>query len=369
MMIKRTFLYLLLCVTISFLAACDSSIKTQEKTAVIYSSDLFHPHGDMDDQVDLAALYGLPDIDIKLVILDHGKSQLERPGLIPVRQMNRLTGRDIRAEIGLTYNLQNLQDQALEQEEQFQGAVKALIEVMETTAQKVVIITVGSLRDIAAAYNRSPELFHEKVDKVLIFAGEASKKNFVETNVKMDRFAFATIMNSDLPVYWVPCFDGGLWQNRGRASYWQTTYEKILQDVPDSLLKYFLYAAKRSKDDPFLFLDEEIDINLKNKLFRTARNLWSCSLFYIASGKTVTKTDKGYDVVPVEKARDKDVVFDFAPVNIEASSNGEIKYLKNNEGHKVMQFRIRKRAEYKAIMTDVARDLIRSAVVRQEGSI
>ncbi len=351
---------LLICGVSCFLCACNSVPQKQDKTAIIYSTDLFHPPGDMDDQVDLAVLYGLPDTDIKLIILDHGKSQLARPGKIPVAQMNALTGKSIRAEIGLADNLSNQQDKGLEQAVPFQAAVNSLLEVLEETPKKVVIITVGSLRDIAAAYNRSPQLFHKKVEKLFIFAGEASRKDFTETNVKMDRHAFAAIMNSDLPVYWIPCFDGGLWQNKGKASYWQTTYGKVLADVSAPLLQYFLYAAKSSREDSLQFLDREVDENDKRKLFQSARNLWGSALFYIATGKTVIKSKQGYNIIPAQKALPGKLLFDFIPVNIQVSSDGRVHYPGNNERHRVMRFRVRNYPEYKRIMTMATNDILRS---------
>ena len=68
---------------------------------VIYCTDLFHPHDDPDDHFDLATLYAMPELDIKGIVLDQGQKQLERPGRIPVSQMNRITGRNVPAVIGL----------------------------------------------------------------------------------------------------------------------------------------------------------------------------------------------------------------------------------------------------------------------------
>jgi hypothetical protein len=49
---------------------------------VIYCMDLFHPHGDPDDHFDLATLYAMPELDIKGVVLDQGRKQLEQPGMV-----------------------------------------------------------------------------------------------------------------------------------------------------------------------------------------------------------------------------------------------------------------------------------------------
>src|ERR1039457_420761 len=91
---------------------------------VIYCTDLFHPHDDPDDHFDLATLYAMPELDIKGVVLDHGRKQLERTGLIPVAQMNRIPGRNVPAVIGLADPLRSPDDKALDKPAQFQGAVE-----------------------------------------------------------------------------------------------------------------------------------------------------------------------------------------------------------------------------------------------------
>ena len=77
---------------------------------VIYCTDLFHPHGDPDDHFDLATLYAMPELDLKGVVLDQGRKQLQQPGRIPVSQMNRITGRKVPAVIGLADPLKRPDD-------------------------------------------------------------------------------------------------------------------------------------------------------------------------------------------------------------------------------------------------------------------
>lgn len=92
------------------------------------------------------------------------------------------------------------------------------------------VITVGSLRDLAAAFNREPDLFRKKVSRLMIFIGEASAPT-LEWNVGLDPHAFICIMNSGLPVWWVPCFDGGNFKNKGNASYWTARHSDLLSSA------------------------------------------------------------------------------------------------------------------------------------------
>ena len=61
-----------------------------DKIPIIYSTDLFHPHDDPDDHVDLATLFALDEFEILGIIVEHGAKQATRPGQIPVRQMMQL---------------------------------------------------------------------------------------------------------------------------------------------------------------------------------------------------------------------------------------------------------------------------------------
>ena len=121
---------------------------------VIYCTDLFHPHDDPDDHFDLATLYAMPELDIKGIILDQGRKQLERPGRIPVSQMNRITGRNVPTVIGLATPLKSPDDKGLDQTPEFQRGVEFIVQTLRASATPVCIATLGSVRDVVAAFNR-----------------------------------------------------------------------------------------------------------------------------------------------------------------------------------------------------------------------
>src|SRR2546430_62807 len=81
--------------------ALPSQTSAGERVPVVYSTDLFHPHDDFDDHVDLATLFALPELDVKAIILEKGDEQVKRPGKIPVEQMLALTGRRVPYASGL----------------------------------------------------------------------------------------------------------------------------------------------------------------------------------------------------------------------------------------------------------------------------
>jgi len=104
---------------------------------------------------DLATLYAMPELDIKGIVLDQGKKQLESPGRIPVSQMNRITGRTVPAVIGLATPLKSPDDTGLDQAPEFQRGVEFIEQTLRASARPVCIATLGSVRDVVAAFNRS----------------------------------------------------------------------------------------------------------------------------------------------------------------------------------------------------------------------
>ncbi|MCB1129392.1 MAG: hypothetical protein KDM81_23020, partial [Verrucomicrobiae bacterium] len=189
-------------------------------------------------------LYALPGFDLRGIVLDQGQRQLARPGSIPVSQLNALTGRQVPTAIGLATKLTSPGDKALEQPDPFQGGVRMILDTLRGATGRVDIIAVGSVRDLMAAFNREPGLFREQAGRVLVFIGEASDPAFREYNVTLDPHAYVGLMRSGLNLYWVPCFDGGLWYNAGHASFWQATHADLLGSAPPELVQYFIYALE-----------------------------------------------------------------------------------------------------------------------------
>jgi len=301
---------------------------------VIHCTDLMHPHFDPDDHFDLATLYAMPGIDLKAVVLDQGQLQVERPGTVPVLQMNRITGRKVPSAIGLAAKLRGPDDKALDQKPQFQRGVELILTTLRQSPASVAITSVGSLRDVVAAFNREPELFRRKVDKLMVFIGEASDPMFTEYNVGLDPQAYVGLMRSGLPIYWVPCFDGGLWHNRGHASFWQARQEDLLRNARPQVLQYFIYAIEKERSDPISFLSTPVDPERKQRLFSVMRNLWCTAVF-----ESLVGADAGNGA------------FGFVEVDVTIGNDAVIHYGKSDASKKVMRFAVPDSGHYAARMT------------------
>jgi hypothetical protein len=334
---------------------------------VIYSSDLSHPHDDPDDHFDIVALYALRELDILGIVLDQGKRQDHSPGRIPVEQMNVLTGRNVPFAAGLSDPLKTPDDTASDQGAEHQGGAELIIKALEGSSAPVTIITVGSLRDTAAAFNRRPGLFRKKTARLLIFIGEASAGNR-EWNVGLDPNAFIRIMNSGLPVWWVPCFDGGNFKNRGKASYWTAEQADLLRDAPDRVMNFFIYALlKKSHPGHLDALNEKINEEEKAQVLSGQRRLWCTAVFTEAAGRVIVEREGDY--IPVSEdeitAADRRVeAFRFLPVSLFVDENAKVLYEESPRSHSVHRYEIGSPDRYARIMTSVTRFLIKNTLPR-----
>jgi len=335
---------------------------------VIYSTDLSHPHDDPDDHFDLVALYALKELDILGIVLDQGRRQDHSPGRIPVEQMNALTGQNVPFAVGLSDSLETPDDPAAGQEREYQGGVELIIRALEDSDAPVTIITVGSLRDTAAAYNRRPDLFRKKAARLLIFIGEASAGTR-EWNVGLDPNAFIRILNSGLPVWWVPCFDGGNFKNFGKASYWTADQADLLRDAPDAVMNFFIYALlKKSHPGHLESLNEKVDDEEKAQVLYGQRRLWCAAVFTEAAGRVFVEREGEY--VPVSEdeieANDRKVeAYRFLPVSLFVDESASVLYEDSPRSHIIHRFEIVSPDRYAQIMTSVTHFLIKNALPRR----
>ena len=333
------------------------------RVPVIYCTDLFHPHDDPDDHFDIAALYALGEIDILGIVLDQGARQARQPGRIPVAQLNHLTGRDVAWATGLAEPLERPDDPARHQPARHQKGVELILGALRSSGRPVTIITVGSLRDVAAAFNRKPDLFRRKVLKLLVFIG-ATDSDKREYNVGLDPKAYIRVMNSGLPVWWVPCFDGGNFRNRGNASFWRAMHGEVLRHASDRMMNFFLYAlGKKTDPDPNGFLWKAVDAGERKRLLAGKRNLWCAAVFTHVAGRKIVRLEGSWASVPArEVPAGASVVeaFRFVPVSLFIDDDARVVYETSGRSHRIHRFQVVDRLQYAKVMTAVTSHLIGS---------
>ena len=329
---------------------------------ILYSTDLHHPHQDPDDHFDLATLFAIPEFDLRGIILDCGARQLKQPGRIPVEEMMHLTGRKVPFAVGLARPLASPQDEGRGQPAEFQDGVALVLNVLRRSKQKVTIFTTGSLRDVAAAFNRQPDLFRRKVARLYVNIGDAGGGK--EYNVGLDREAYVCILRSGLPVYWCPCFDGGAFkQGRGYATYWAFRQADVLETAPPGVQSFFIYALSKPEGvDPIAFLSKPQEAAVRGRVWAMRRNMWCTGPMLHAAGRRIVRTAPGRPAaVPASGAALPEVaLYQFVPARVTVPDDGSASLVltPNSTGHQVQCFKVLDQASYDQIMTGCLRRLL-----------
>ena len=241
---------------------------------VLYSTDLW-VEGDQDDRYDLAVMYSMDSIDLHLLLdnaLEGDLQDSDLSGKRAVENLNGLFGKEIVPMIWKQYPYGSGEKEPVTDE---------IIRRLQAMDGKCTIITVGSLRDIAAVYEQAPELLQEKVEKVCVFAG-SYEQTYDEYNVEMDGGGYNAVMQSDLPIYWIPCFQNTLWSQGDHCSYFQIRQKDVMADCDEELLKWFIYEWQHASGDIDGFT---VTDDVKKLFMEDLRNLWCSPLLPFLTGE------------------------------------------------------------------------------------
>jgi len=291
-------------------------------TPVIYCTDLFHPPDDPDDWFDLATVFSLGEFDLRGIVLDQGEKQLKKPGRIPIEQLMAITGKKVPFASGLPNKLNSPSDKGLDQPEKFQAGINLIFKVLSESDRKVTLITVGSLRDVCAAFNREPKLLKAKIEKLYISAGNSDGGS--EYNVDLDPHAYVGVMRSGLPIYWLPCFG-----KEPYVSRWQFKQGDLMDGWSLKVQNYFYYGLMNvnpAEVDPVKALDKPISEEVKKKVWAMDRSMWSTPAFIDAAGKTAAFKQRRWQVISKDEAGEAEPEFRFVPAKVTISDKAVTRF-------------------------------------------
>ena len=293
-------------------ASISADASAPGKIPLVFSTDLYHPAQDPDDHYDLATIARLDELDLKCVIFDQA-SFFRKPqevALGALEQVSAITGKPMPWALGLNEYLQSADDKGLGQDAQFQNGVEQILKTLRESSEKAVLFTAASCRDFAAAFNREPVLFKEKVSAIYLNVGKGPDGIQAEWNVKLDPLAFVRLLESDLPVYWCPCLaptpppdlpatpqevkDGVAFN----TFYIIPDQDELLRDFPQKWRNYFAYALSYSTEDPMQYLGHS-----SVEIPKTRRKMWCTGPFYHAARRRIYKVQNGYAAYSPEQAR------------------------------------------------------------------
>ncbi|MCX5757353.1 MAG: hypothetical protein NTU83_02365, partial [Candidatus Hydrogenedentes bacterium] len=322
----------------------ESARLSRRAVPLIDITDLYHPPQDPGDNLDLIAAYALPEVELKAVILDvtqryrrpyvnpdnpsYDDPQGRRdPGFIPVTQLNAIFGRNVPCAVGPFEPMRRPDDEMRDIPSFQQMGVDLLLQTLRESSEPVEIVSFGSARPLAVAYNREPALMREKTRCIHLAAG-STPPGFLEWNVQLDVRAFVRVLRSDLPLAIYSCaadrsaFDLGV-----HNTYWQLPDLSFIRRMRPPLRNYLAYAIDRSARVDFLnAIEDEPSDETMNRVCNRPHNVWeTVTWMAVANRKLVRREDGCYRIIPVAEVKPGDTVLpcELLPCAVSARDDGQ----------------------------------------------
>ena len=330
--------------TTGILVSCSVAEQESGKVPVVVITDLYAPAQDPDDNFDILLPYAVENIDLKAVVFDvtedfrkpGPRNDVRRdPGFIPVTQLNYLFDTDVPCGCAPFAELTSEDDAKMDASAFETKGIDLLFEVLEQSDRPVHIVSTGSCRPLAVAYNRNPRLMtSSKVAKVHVIAG-ASSPDFVEWNIALDTLAAARVLKSDMNMAIYPCAtEHGAFDLGRHNAYWGLRTLDFIPEMEGPLGNYCVYSLLSQTDIDYLsYLDvplsdedaEALDLYWRDASLGCRHHIWTVATWQQVAGlKLVTGADGNAVFKLASEIQSDDVVFDegLEYVSLDVKDNG-----------------------------------------------
>ncbi len=283
----------------------------RKRVPIIDITDLYHPPQDPGDNFDLIAAYAIPTVDLRAIVLDatagfrglvakdnQGKvldaNGPREPGIIPVSQLNYIFNRNVPYGVGPLTPLKSPGDAKLDAPGFEQTGIELILRTLRESSEKVDILSFGSARALAAAWNRQPDLLPEKVNRIHLSAG-ASAPTFQEWNVALDPHAIVALIRSNLPIALYPCAtkDGPFEYGRYNT-FWKLLNLDFIRKMDPRLQRYLAYAFTRSSRIDFLRpWTRTGEPQIMDHVCGRTHNVWETAIWAEVAGLRLVRRNDG----------------------------------------------------------------------------
>lgn len=274
---------------------------------VIVVTDLYLPPEDPGDNFDLVFPFASDLVDLRAVILDVSIEKRESvregvigypgprdPGIIPVAQLNALFGTRVPHGISPFARMRSLDDEMRDVPPFQQQGPELLLETLRASNEPVHIMSFGSARPIAVAFNRDPELMREKVATVHLSAGSTTL-DYLEWNVYLDPIAARRVVDSGLPLALYPCASAvDCYTPDEHNTVWWLEDLAWIAHMHPALRRYLLYGlGGESRIDFLRALDEDPAPEAAQRVYERRHAVWETAAWMIVSGSALVRRSDG----------------------------------------------------------------------------
>jgi len=332
---------LMLLLSVPSVAAENTGGETAPKPLpLIDVTDLYHPHQDVGDNFDILAAYALPELDLRAVILDCTEPFRQpvardpgpglfpdargprEPGFIPVWQLNYIFGRNVPCATIPFTRMKSVDDKMLDAPPFQQQGIELILKTLRESAEPVHIVSFGSARAIAVAYNRDPALFRSKLARLHLCAGGSTPPvpGYIAWNVALDPLAVVCLLRSDLPIALYPnAANNAAAKGYGVFSpafsydehntFWKLLDLRFIRRMDAPLRRYLEYAFSRSSRVDFLRAMEVDGPALDENLLAKEHYVWETAVWICVTGrKLVRRADGTHRIVLASEVQPTDRV-------------------------------------------------------------
>ncbi len=277
-------------------------------------TDLYHPHQDVGDNFDLITAFALPEVDLRAVILDCTEPFRQplaknpgpglwadnrgprEPGFIPVLQLNYIFNRNVPCGVGPFGRMKSPGDKMLDAPGFQQLGVELILRTLRESDRPMEIVSFGSARTIAVAYNRDPALFRAKLRRLHLSAG-ASTPGFLEWNTALEPRAVVRLLRSDLPMAIYPDAAGGAknppFSLDSHNTFYALSNRRFITAMDPPLRRYLEYAFSRASRVDFLRATEIDGPPLDNRILDSRHFVWETALWTCITGRRLVRRADG----------------------------------------------------------------------------
>jgi hypothetical protein len=234
-------------------------------------------------------------------------------GFIPVLQLNYIFNRNVPVAAG-PMNLMRSETDCMRDLPGFQEAgVELFLNTLRNSKEKVDVLSFGSARLLAVAYNREPKLLKNKVNRIHLSAGTASPDFTMGTdaganaipggewNVALDVFAFRRLLKSDLPIVIYPCASkDGAFVASNYTTYWRMPNLGFIKNMNPQLRRYLDFSFSKAQRTDFLRAMDLDDATANDTSFYPSpHHVWETALWMNCANRVLVNISNGaYKLVP-----------------------------------------------------------------------